>query len=144
MQDLIFIAKLYVTRFFKEGYYKYALAVIVYFFLKSYNEKSMQRRYDLIKENMSMGKAQLIDISPRNPKSGQAYRWKVYIDTFIINTSIPYKPGDDYLLEPGIWAPVVYLSGSPQTFEIIWNPYLFGRFNIPIPDSLEWAKNFSR
>ena len=103
-------------------------------------EKSRQGMFDRIKENMSMGKAQLIKITPRSAKVGEYLYWKVYIDTFIFERSIMLRPGQDYRVKPGIWAPVVYITGCPQTFEIIWNRSLFSEFNIPIPDSLEWAK----
>lgn len=140
MEDLIITAKRCIMLFFKKGYYKYVLAIVAYFLIKSYMEKSRQGMFDRIKENMSMGKAQLIKITPRSAKVGEYLYWKVYIDTFIFERSIMLRPGQDYRVKPGIWAPVVYITGCPQTFEIIWNRSLFSEFNIPIPDSLEWAK----
>jgi hypothetical protein len=61
--------KSYIVLFFKRGYYKYVLAVIAYFILKDMAEKSDEKGRNFIKENMGMGKAHLIEISPRNPKS---------------------------------------------------------------------------
>ncbi len=139
--DFIFVIRLYLTRFFKEGYYKYALAVIACYGIKAYIERDEDRWNSLIRENMSIGKAQLIEISPRNPKAGAFLDWIVYVDTFVFKESILYKRGD-LLVKPGIWVPVAYRTSNPKTYEILWNPGLFSEFGVPIPDSLAWMNDF--
>jgi hypothetical protein len=143
IDELIYEVRRYVMLFFKEGYYKYVLAIIAYFVLRHANEVSVQKSYDFIKKDMSFGKAKYIGMSPRNPKSGEWYRWEVYVDTFVFKKSILYTSGD-YPLKPGIWAPVVYMKGNPYHYEILWTPDLFSEFGVPIPDSLKWTKNFKR
>lgn len=124
---------------YKNKYFFPITFLSIFLILRSCYRSSREDLISIIRSDMGFGKAQLMEKIPMRFKSGNYFKWDVYIGNSVTRESGKYYACEEEVLYK--WVPVVYYKKNLYSFKILDSPAKFSDFGIPFPDSLNWMYN---